>query len=226
LKRPVVLLKGGISDQGATAARSHTGSLAGNSLLAEGLFKQLGIHRAYDFIEMMDLTKALVLWRGRAGGRRMGVVTFSGASGIVAADHMVRHGMTLATLSRQTMDALKGIFPEWMKPQNPVDVWPAIERAGFYAYRVALDSLLKDSRVDGIFLHLYVDSVILQHIMESIQPLKGAKKPVAIWVIGDTRCFRTLRDRVEPMGVPVYSEVERGAHALSLMLQPGSLRTP
>lgn len=54
LKKPVILVKGGISAEGARAARSHTASLAGNAQVAEGFFQQLGIYRARDFIEMMD----------------------------------------------------------------------------------------------------------------------------------------------------------------------------
>jgi acetyltransferase len=221
LKRPMVLLKGGISAAGARAARSHTASLAGNALLAEGFFRQLGIHRARDFLEMVDLLRAQVLWQGREGGRRVAVVTFSGASGIVAADHLHRYGLRLANLSPPTVQSLKNIFPHWMTPQNPVDVWPAIERVGQDAFRRTLQALLQDREVDGIFLHLYVDRRILPQIPHLLAPLQRVGIPVAIWVIGDSRCFRKLRDDAQGLGVPVYEEISRGAHALSLMAERG-----
>jgi acetyltransferase len=217
LNRPVVLLKGGVSAEGAKAARSHTGSLAGNASLAEGFFRQMKIHQAWDFMEMVDLARALDLWQGREGGKRMAVLTFSGASGIVASDHFEKLGMTISPLSQTTLDSLKEIFPAWMAPRNPVDIWPAIEKVGREAYGVALESLGRDPLVDGIYIHLYVDRVLLPGILQSLSVLKSIKKRAAVWVIGDTACFGTLREHVEPLGVPVYTEVGRGAHALSLL---------
>ena len=222
LRKPMVLLKGGTSEAGAKAARSHTASLAGNAEVAEAFFRQLGIHRAWDFIELMDLTKALVLWRTKKGGSRIGVITFSGAAGIVAADHLVRRGMTLASLSQDTVQRMKKIYPEWMEPENPVDMWPAIERSGrSKTYEVMLEALIEDPQVDGIHIHFYVDAAIFKSGFDFFRPLENTKKPAVIWVIGDTQFFRPLRDRLEPMGIPVYGEIARGINALSLLIKPG-----
>jgi acyl-CoA synthetase (NDP forming) len=215
LNKPVVILKGGTSDGGARAARSHTASLAGNLLVTEGFFRQVGVRRATDFFEMVDLLRGMVLWKGRSGGSRIGILTFSGASGIVASDCLDRHGMTLARLSEDTIKKLKTIFPDWMVPRNPVDLWPAIERVGLNAYHVALEALLKDTGVDGIYLHLYADEALLKELLDALVPLSHTSKPVAIWVIGDTRCFPSFRRHVEPMGAPVFTEVGRGALVLS-----------
>jgi acetyltransferase len=217
LKRPVILIKGGTSAEGARAAKSHTASLAGNAQVAEGFFQQLGIYRARDFIEMMDLTRALVLWRGRKGGKRVAIVTFSGAAGIVASDHLVEQGMTLATLSPETVEKLKTVYPPWMEPENPVDIWPAVERNGRRSQGVAFEALLNDPQVDAIFFHIYVDSLIMRVGLDFMESLKGSVKPVVVWVIGDPSFFRELRDHGESMGIPVYREIERGARALSLM---------
>jgi acyl-CoA synthetase (NDP forming) len=233
LRRPVLLLKGGISPDGARAAKSHTASLAGDARMADGLFRQLGIHRAWDFMEWMDLTKALALWTegahardlladryasDRRGPRRMAVVTFSGAAGIVAADHFARQGATLATLTPETIKRLKTIFPGWMEPGNPVDIWPAIELHGRQKpYKVSLEAFVQDPRVDGIFVHLYVDSSTPELGLDFLKPLEHSSKPAAIWLIGDTACFRALRDQAESMGIPVYGNIERGVRALCVI---------
>lgn len=216
LKKPVVLLKGGTSAEGARAARSHTGTLAGHAQVTEGFLRQMKIHRANDFFEMVDLTRSLALWQGKKGGRGVGIVSFSGASGIVAADHLERHGMTLAPLSGETLRTLEAIFPLWMNPQNPVDLWPAIEQRGLHAYAAAIQALLSDPQVDALYLHLYMDGKILPQAVDFLAPLKGTAKRAAIWLMGDPQCFREFRDRVEPLGVPVFAEVGRGAQALSL----------
>ena len=220
MKKPLVVLKGGTSDEGARAARSHTASLAGNALVTEGFFRQLGVYRAFDFVEMVDLLRSLTLWQGKTRGPGIGILTFSGASGIVAADHLDRCAMHLAPLSAKTIRILKDIFPGWMEPRNPVDLWPAIEKVGREAYRVALEALLNDQGVDGIYIHLYVDSMLLQDILEALSPLAHAKKTVAIWVIGDSACFPALRKQVEAMGAPVFTEVSRGAMILSRAFNP------
>ena len=218
LNRPVILLKGGTSPEGAMAARSHTASLAGDAHLAEGLFRQLGIQQTYDFIEMMDLTKALAVWRGRTYGDRLAIVSFSGAAGIVSADHMAREGLRLSPLSEATLLRLKEIFPPWMEPTNPVDIWPAIERSGRRrAYQAAVEALVEDPTVDAIHLHLFVESTLLQGDLSFLNALARSSKPSALWLIGDTRCFRPFRERVEAMGIPAYNEIARGVRALSMM---------
>jgi acyl-CoA synthetase (NDP forming) len=215
LRKPVVLLKGGTSAEGARAAQSHTGSLAGDALLTEGFLRQMKICRATDFFEMVDITRGLSLWQRRGKGRRLGIVTFSGASGIVASDHFAGLGMTLAPLSAETLRTLKTIFPPWMRPQNPVDMWPAIERVGQNAFEVAIKALLADPQVDALYLHLYMDWGILEQGVGFLESLRGSPKPTAIWVIGEPQCFRRIRDSVEPFGTPVFTDLARGALVLS-----------
>lgn len=215
LTKPVVLLKGGTSGEGARAAQSHTGSLAGDALLTEGFLRQMKIHRATDFFEMVDMARGLSLWQGRGKGSRIGIVTFSGASGIVASDHLAGVGMTLAPLSPETLRTLQTIFPTWMNPQNPVDVWPAIERVGQKAFEVAIKAILADPQVDALYLHLYMDWGILEQGVGFLDSLRGSKKPTAIWLIGESQCFRKIRDIVEPFGTPVFTELARGVRVLS-----------
>jgi len=215
LRKPVVLLKGGNSEEGARAARSHTGSLAGDGRLTEGFLRQVKVHRATDFFEMVDIAWGLSLWQGRERGRRIGIVTFSGASGIVAADHFASLGMTLAFLSAETVRTLQTVFPPWMNPQNPVDVWPALERVGQKAFEVAIKAVLADPQVDALYLHLYIDRKMLEEGVGFLEFLRDASKPAAIWVMGDPQCFRELRGLAEPFGVPVFTEVGRGARVLA-----------
>jgi acetyltransferase len=215
LRKPVVLLKGGVSEEGAQAARSHTGSLAGDGRLTEGFLRQVRIHRATDFFEMVDMARGLSLWQGRERGTRIGIVTFSGASGIVAADHFAALGMSLALLSPDTLRALQTVFPNWMSPQNPVDVWPAIEQVGQKAFEVSIKAILADPQVDALYLHLYMDREILAQGVGFLESLRGSTKPAAIWLIGDPQSFRTVRDIVEPLGTPVFTELARGARVLA-----------
>jgi len=232
LDRPVVLLKGGLSAQGARAALSHTGSLAGDAAISEGFLRQLGVYRAHDFVQLMDLTRAVLLWGRKLGPRsqtppRIAVVTFSGAAGIVATDHMVRRGMELARLSPETLRLLKQVFPPWMEPQNPVDIWPAIERSGpRAAIGKSLEALVRDPEVDGIYLHLFVDRRIQGEDLSFLAPMGSGPKPGAIWTIGDTGSFRAFRERMAELGIPTYLEVARGVEALALLGMGSRRKSP
>jgi acetate---CoA ligase (ADP-forming) len=218
LHKPVLLLKGGISSRGALAARSHTGTLAQDSALAEGLFRQLGIHRAFDFLELADLAKGLSRWRGKRGGKGIGVATFSGASGIVSADHLIRQGMSVPFLGDQSKRALAGIFPPWAKFDNPLDLWPAIERSGWRnAYGTGLEVLMNEPSVDGVFVHAYVDSTMMEDLLEAVGVLRTTKKAAALWLIGDVNCIRAVHGRVEDIGIPVYTEIGPAVKAFSLL---------
>jgi len=126
--------------------------------------------------------------------------------------------MTLAPLSPETIRTLQTIFPPWMNPQNPVDVWPAIERVGRKAFEVAIKALLADPQVDALYLNLYMDWKIFEEGVEFLDNLKGTKKPTAIWLIGEPQCFRKIREMVEPFGTPVFTELARGARVLSMKL--------
>ena len=220
LGRPVIILKGGVTEAGARAAQSHTGSLAGNANIAEGFFRQLGILRATDFVELMDLTKALYLWREKKAGRRMAVLTFSGAGGIVSSDHLIQSGFEIAELSPQTVAKLKEVYPPWMPPANPLDVWPAIERSGRdKVFQVCMEALMEDPGVDGVHCHLFVEPTMLQTDLDFLAPCRGASKPVAVWSVGDANLFPALREKVEAYGVPVFSEIARGVRAFQVLAE-------
>ncbi|RJR33786.1 MAG: hypothetical protein C4576_27800 [Desulfobacteraceae bacterium] len=218
LNKPVILLKGGTTSRGADAARSHTASLAQDPAVAEGFFRQLGIHRAFDFLELADLTKALTLWKTKKGGKRVGVVTFSGASATVSADHLIQRGMDVPLLSEKGKKALAEIFPSWAEIENPVDLWPAIERTGrMSAYAAALRVIMREPGLDAIFVHAYVDQTILEPLAEALKVLRETGKAAALWVIGEASAVRMLRSRVEAMHIPLYTEIGRAAGAFALL---------
>jgi acyl-CoA synthetase (NDP forming) len=219
LNKPVVILKGGLTEAGAKAAQSHTASLAGNAQVAEGFFRQLGLLQARDFVEQMDLLKALYLWRKKSAGHRMAVLTFSGAGGIVNSDHLIRAGMELAELSPQTLERLKEIYPPWMPPANPLDIWPAVERSGpERVFQVCFEALMEDPNVDGVHAHLFAGRM-MEADLKFLEPCRNADKPVAVWPVGDSSMFRQMRETIESYGVPVFYEIGRGVRAFQALAE-------
>ena len=219
-KKPIIVLKGGKTEKGARAAMSHTASMAGNAQVVTGALRQAGAIEANDFHQMADISKALSMYPniGRKGRRRVAILTFSGAAGIVSTDLMADKGLELADLSEHTFSALKSVFPEWMPPSNPIDLWPAVERSGpERAYGEAMKAVCADPGVDAIVVHLFIGGVMSKQldIAALADITRKAEKPLFVWAIGTREELREFRIRTEGMGVPVYGEIERTLDALA-----------
>jgi acetyltransferase len=215
--KPIVLLKGGRSDAGARAAMSHTASLAGNSRLLDDVLRMNGVILASDFAQMMDMANAAAASRGFPSGGRTAVLTFSGASGILACDHLSAQGFELARFSPSCQERLDELFPEWMPASNPVDLFPAIERHGrVAAYEGALEAALRDPGVDMLFIHYFVG---LEDEFLNLEALKrsvdGAGKSLALWLIGNEAGIKKIREEAHRLGVPAFEEISRAAEAMA-----------
>ena len=160
-KKPIVAIKTGVSETAKRAVASHTGSLAGEDAIYEAAFRQAGIIRAKDLEESHDIAKAL-LFLPPMKGRRVGIVTTTGAGGIMAMDACDAVSLEIATLSGKTRQKLEAVYPLWMSVDNPCDIWPAasIMRHGLdNVYAMTLEALIEDENVDAvaclcILLHL------------------------------------------------------------------------
>ena len=220
-KKPIVVLKGGKSAAGARAAASHTASLAGNFELVRGALDQAGVYQTDDFFELVDLARTLEmdfeLPRPKNGKPRVAVFTFSGAAGIVTADHLEVEGLTLATLSPETRQRLEKMSPPWMPVNNPVDFWPAMEKHGpEITYRKGLAALLNDPGVDGIIVHLFAGfGVWFLDMKKILAGVTGPKKPVLFWLMGHEKGFHPTRLALEELGFPVFTEISRTARVMA-----------
>jgi acetate---CoA ligase (ADP-forming) len=118
--KPIVVLKAGASEAGARAAASHTGALAASDRVVDDVLRQLGIARAKDVDELLDIGEALNTSR-RPGGGRVAVVTTSGGSGILAADAIAEaeHPSTAQSSSTAEPPATAGAGSSQQDPDKP-----------------------------------------------------------------------------------------------------------
>jgi acetyltransferase len=220
-KKPILVLKGGKSAAGARAAASHTASLAGNHELVRGALDQAGVYQADDFFELVDLARTLERGFERtappAGKPRVAVFTFSGAAGIVTADHLESHGLALADLSPATRERLEKLSPPWMPVNNPVDFWPAMEKHGpEITYREGLAALLEDPGVDAAIVHLFAGfGVWFLDVEKLFNGLNETRKPVLFWVMGHEQGYQPTRLALEGLGFPVFNEIQRVVRVLA-----------
>lgn len=119
--KAVVILKAGRSDLAATAAASHTGTLVGDDRVIDAVFARLGIMRV-DTIEDMLVTAGLAAHTGQLERPGLGVVSMSGGACDIIADLAEPAGVTIATLSASTREALREALPPYGHPNNPLDI--------------------------------------------------------------------------------------------------------
>lgn len=144
--KPVLILKSGRTDEGALAASSHTGSLAGSDEICDAAFEQAGIIRCDDIEQMFNYATALA-WREAPKGRRTAIITNAGGPGVLATDMAITQGLTLAKFSEETTSVLKKALPATANIKNPVDV---IGDARADRYDAAINAIMADENVDSV----------------------------------------------------------------------------
>ncbi len=220
-KKPLVVLKGGRSAGGRTAALSHTGTLAGSDDVVSGALAQAGVIRVNDFIELINIGKALATLPHHRGGSNIALITVTGGGGIVAADLINDFGLKLAVLTDRTIQRLKPIFPAWMPPSNPVDLWPTMELRGINeSLQSVIPIVLEDTNVDAAII-LPFASPMSERL--DIEPIKSAiektGKPVVSWLFGYIPSFEPFTDLMRRAGIPVYLELSQAARVLAGLKQ-------
>ncbi|MHB8837543.1 MAG: acetate--CoA ligase family protein [Gemmatimonadaceae bacterium] len=153
--KPVLVLKSGRTRQGASAAASHTGSLAASDEIVDAALRQAGVIRCQTIEEMFNNAIALT-YQPLPKGRRVAIITNAGGPGVLTTDAAVHEGLTLAAFSDETRDIFKRSLPVTANIKNPVDV---IGDARADRYRVAMDSALRDENVDGALVILTPQSM-------------------------------------------------------------------
>jgi acyl-CoA synthetase (NDP forming) len=220
-RKPIVVLKGGKSAKGAEAAMSHTASLAGHGGVVRGALAQVGVVEAHDFAQMMDICRTLACFPAapKIGRRRVAIITGSGGAGIVSADFVDEVGLELAELSEATQRELQRVYPEWMPVANPVDLFPAIDRNGPVAFRVAFEALCADPNVDAVLFHFFGLRAENNWFSPLVETIRKAGKPVIGWLIGRRDALEQVQQEAAKEGVPVFRELYRATECLAAVLQ-------
>ncbi|MBU0615287.1 MAG: bifunctional acetate--CoA ligase family protein/GNAT family N-acetyltransferase [Nanoarchaeota archaeon] len=148
--KPIIVLKVGRSSEGAKAAMSHTGSLAGNDAVYNAAFERAGIIRVNTIGELFDSAQTLAMQK-RPLGNKLAIVTNAGGPGVIATDYLISKGGKLAELSKETIAELNKVMPAAWSHGNPVDV---LGDADPERYEKAIQICMNDKGIDGILVIL------------------------------------------------------------------------
>lgn len=215
LGKPLVVTKVGRFGAGARAAASHTGSLAGEDAIFDGVARQLGLIRGRNEEHMLDVVQALA-YTDLPAGRGVGIVTQSGGAGVLMADRAEELGLDVPRLTAETTAALEAAIPAFGATGNPVDV-----TGQFLADpKILLNSviaILEDPSVDVavVWLQLmegYVD--LLVEIFAEIKE-KASKPFIVSWVAASDNALR----RMSEIGIAVIRGADPAIEAVAGLVQ-------
>ena len=238
-QKPVVLLKGGLTESGVSAAKSHTGALAVSDELFAAACRQAGLIRAKTIYEASVMAAAFVN-RPLPRGRRVGIVTGGGGLGVIAADLCAQAGLTVPELSKDTLAKIAAKMPDWWVPGNPVDL---VAGLNFGVVPGILETIMMSNEIDALLL-LFIgpqsqdpdgfkpmneQTVKMQKMWESMEAMYQAfpamlgqmmdRTGVPIYVVSDFGKGTEAEKKVktDPRYAVIFADLESACGALAAM---------
>ena len=217
-KKPIIAIKGGITEAGKKAALSHTGSLAGSAEVYFGAFKQAGITIAHTLEEVFDYMKVFEKVQVKPKGRNIQVITNGGGFGILCSDAIAGLGLDMAELTSATKNSLKKKLPPIAVVGNPIDL---LGDATTARYRLALDACVKDKNVDIIVAIVLSQTPLLEEeiITDVLQEFNDKKKKPIITITTGSEFSEKLKQEIENSGLPCFRFPFSAIRAIKMYLE-------
>ncbi|MFO1107981.1 MAG: bifunctional acetate--CoA ligase family protein/GNAT family N-acetyltransferase [Bradyrhizobium sp.] len=185
--KPIVVVKSGRMAQGARAAATHTGALAGADDVYDAAFRRAGILRVFDLRELFDCAETLGRLKAPLG-KRLAMLTNGGGLGVLAVDRLAELGGASAALSPAARQKLNAVLPPTWSGSNPIDI---IGDADAARYAAALEILLADPGNDAVLV-MNVQTAVARasdiadtvtRVVAAARETRQPAKPVlAVWV--------------------------------------------
>jgi len=150
LKKPVIILKGGITKSGEKAAATHTAALASPYAIYKGAFKQCGAIQVNNLHQLFEVARHLAYEKAPKGKKGV-IITNAGGAGVLASDAFERNGLELANIPKNVIKKLNKSLPIYWSKRNPIDI---IGDATPERYKNVLKIIEKEKFYDFLFLAL------------------------------------------------------------------------
>ncbi len=213
-KKPIIVIKAGITEEGSRSVSSHTGSLAGKIEAYRAAFKQSGVIEADDIEQVFDYARILAK-QPLPKGKRTQIITDGGGFGVLATDFVIKNGLEMAKMKKENLDKMKKIFPKHIVVGNPIDL---TGDATPEMYKIAIDAAIKDDNVDMIIvIALFQTPQLTPEVTEVIiEASRNKKKPMVVISAGG-EFTEVLKKTLEDNGVPCFSYPDRAVLALKAL---------
>jgi acyl-CoA synthetase (NDP forming) len=222
--KPLVIWKGGLTDSGARAASSHTGSLAGDRQVWDAFFKQTGAIKVDSIDEMADVTMALLRLKP-SRGRRVAVIGAGGGDSVATGDICTEEGLEMPQISPQTKaKLLEFVSLINQGVSNPLDI-PSVF-SSLSALQHAFEVLAADPLIDIIILHVSAEffpglwgtrmAEFTECILDVTRKNQGAK-PIVLAVTNESKLAapeKYVQELVQ-RGILAYTSLNNACRALN-----------
>src|SRR5438105_918670 len=215
LRKPIIVLKGGRTEQAARAAASHTGTLAGSDQVLTAAFRRTGVLRVDSIADLFSMADTLAK-QPRPQGPRLAILTNAGGPGVLATDALVAGGGELATLSAGALSQLDALLPPQWSHGNPIDV---LGDADPERYAKALEIAGDEEGSDGLLVVLTPqDMTEPTPTAERLKPYahRHPGKPVLASWMGGTEVAAGRRI-LSDAGIPAFDHPDTAARIFNYM---------
>lgn len=231
--KPMVMLKGGLTEGGKGAAISHTGSLAGSERVWMAFFRQTGVILVDSFEEAVEQMVAVQNLKTIRGGN-IGIVARGGGPGVVTADMCERAGLSAPEFTVETRTRLAKIVPvdAGSVVRNPVEIGLGA-RGLSQDYVDALEIVASDPRIDLILTRIGIESYVQygigdKEVLATVEALIGATKtlPKPLIVVADLgqtiesiKPVLKAQEMLSKSGIAVFSSMQSAVNAISKLIR-------
>ncbi|HVQ00510.1 MAG TPA: CoA-binding protein, partial [Candidatus Thermoplasmatota archaeon] len=208
--KPIIVIKSGRFKEGAKAAASHTGALAGEDAIYEAAFRRSGVVRVMDIMDLFNCSSILAK-QPRPMGPNIAIVTNAGGPGVLATDSIIEKGGKLAQLSQETLEKLNKVLPSTWSHGNPVDI---IGDGDDERYKKAIEICLEDKTIDGLLV-LCVPQVVADpnKLADRLVDIaRKSTKPILTSFIGESSVFNA-REILNRNNIPTYQEPDEAVES-------------
>lgn len=220
-KKPIFAIKAGRFEEGAAAAASHTGALAGADDVYDAALKRAGIVRVQKIEDLINVAQSLSM-QSLPEGNRMCIITNAGGPGVITTDALVERGGKLSKLSEEVKNELNQALPPFWSHSNPVDV---LGDAQADRYEKALELCMKDPNSDAITVILTPQAMSepVPTARSIARIAKKYNKPIFTSWMGADYVEEGVKILLQS-GVPSYSCPEPAIDAFSMMCRYKELK--
>ncbi|WP_136715267.1 acetate--CoA ligase alpha subunit [Halorientalis salina] len=211
---PIVMVKSGRTEAGASAAASHTGTMAGSERAYEAGLEQAGAIRVDNVQELFDFA-GILEGQPLPDGDSVAIVTNAGGPGVMTTDAIGDSDLSLASFTDNTLSALSDALPDGANIYNPIDV---IGDADVDRFAEAIDVTLADPNVGAAIVMACPTATLsfeaLAEVTVELQAEHG--KPVAASLMGGDST-RDAQATLSEHGIPTYFDPARAVRSLDAL---------
>jgi len=214
--KPILLIKSGVTPAGAKAASSHTGRLTGTETVFDCFFERAGVIRCESIKTQLDFAQAFSNQPIPAGPNVV-IIASAGGAGIMATDSIEKLGLSLAILSKKTVENLSKNLPNALNINNPIELLGNILAK---QYEIALKEAIDDPGVDIVLVMLTPHE--LTQCIETVQAIvrvskEKNNKPILACLLGSARIKEAVQI-LQKGKIPPFDSPEIAVAAIKAMV--------